>query len=58
MFDLKTVLPSMSGAGILIARNPPDFGCGIAQTLSRRGEYLAVEAIVVPKGCAPYSQPL
>jgi hypothetical protein len=31
----------------------PNQGCGVLETFAHRGDYLAVEAIVAEKGCAP-----
>jgi hypothetical protein len=51
--DLASLFPIHENRIDFAEPGPPYQGCGVGETLSRRGDYLAIQAIVAQKGCAP-----
>lgn len=51
-YDLASILP-IHNALIEIPARPPYDGCGIAHVFAHAGTYLAIQAILTGKGCAP-----
>jgi hypothetical protein len=52
IYDLTQIFP-IREERIIEPEAPPAYGCGMTQTLSRRGGYLVIEAVLAQKGCAP-----
>jgi hypothetical protein len=51
-YDLASIFPIHEDR-VVIPEHPPAGGCGIAEVFAHRGTYLAVEAVLAEKGCAP-----